>query len=107
MILQRNTRCGFTLIEALISIVLVGIAIAALVGSNQSFTIVNGVGLELSTAEVLTEQIREQTIKTEFGKLADSETTYTSDYLGYSQKTKVEDVNDSLWPPVSQPTRRT
>ena len=101
MILQRNTRCGFTLIEAIISIVLVGIPIAALLVSSQSLTSANGVGLKLSTAEFITEQIRERTIITKFDDLA---TTFHTDgfvrdgfdsasYPGYSQNTKVEGVN--------------
>ena len=49
---------GFTLIEVLISTVLVGIAIAALLAANTCFTNVNGESLKLSNAEFLTEQIR-------------------------------------------------
>lgn len=52
---------GFTLVEVLIAIILVGIAIAALVGANISFTQANGSGTDLSTAEFLIEQIRERT----------------------------------------------
>ena len=52
---------GFTLIEVLISIVLVGIAIASLLAANTCFTNVNGESLKLSNAEFLTEQIRQIT----------------------------------------------
>lgn len=52
---------GFTLIEALVAIVLVGFAITSLLVANGSFTKANAVGAELSTAEFLTEQIRELT----------------------------------------------
>jgi prepilin-type N-terminal cleavage/methylation domain-containing protein len=52
---------GFTLIEVLIAAILVGLSIAALVGANSSFTIANGAGTDLSTAEFLVEQIREMT----------------------------------------------
>ena len=98
-------RRGFTLIEALIAIVLVGIAIAALFVSNQSFTSANGAGLQLSTAEFLIEQIREQTIELTFNPTAstlvstypntttvtyspphDSKGTTLSAYPAYSQK---------------------
>lgn len=52
---------GFTLIEVLIGILLVGLAIVALISANGSFTQANGAGIEMSTAEFLVEQIRELT----------------------------------------------
>lgn len=54
-------RKGFSLIEILISVILVGLAITALVAANNSFTMANGAGADLSTAEFLIEQIRELT----------------------------------------------
>ena len=54
-------RPGFTLIEALMAVMLLGLAIVALVGANTAFTHANGVGAELSTSEFLLEQIRELT----------------------------------------------
>jgi prepilin-type N-terminal cleavage/methylation domain-containing protein len=58
---MKNIRCrdGFTLIEVLISIMLVGLAIVSLISANGAFTQANGAGVELSTAEFLIEQIRE------------------------------------------------
>jgi len=53
---------GFSLIEVLIAIILVGLAVMCLVASNSSFTKANAAGTELSTAEFLAEQIRELTI---------------------------------------------
>ncbi len=57
----RDTRYkdGFSLIEVIISILLVGLAIASLVTVNAAFTKANGTGTEWSTAEFLIEQIRE------------------------------------------------
>jgi len=52
---------GFTLIEVIIAIVLVGIAITSLVAGTRTFTKVAGAGAELCTAEFLVEQIRELT----------------------------------------------
>lgn len=52
---------GFTLIEVLISIVLLGIAISALLSSNTCFTNINGESLKLSNSAFLTEQIRQMT----------------------------------------------
>jgi len=60
---MRDTRYenGFSLIEVLIAVILVGLAIASLVAANSSFTKANGAGVNLSTAEFLVEQIRELT----------------------------------------------
>ena len=60
---MRNTKykSGFSLIEVLIAILLVGLAMASLMASNSAFTKANGAGTDLSTAEFLVEQIRELT----------------------------------------------
>jgi prepilin-type N-terminal cleavage/methylation domain-containing protein len=58
---NTGNKNAFTLIEVLIAVILVGLAIAALVGANISFTRANGAGADLSTAEFLIEQIRELT----------------------------------------------
>jgi prepilin-type N-terminal cleavage/methylation domain-containing protein len=52
---------GFSLIEVLIAVILIGVAIASLVGANIAFTKANSAGTNLSTAEFLVEQIRELT----------------------------------------------
>ena len=52
-------RTGFTLVEVLVAVVLIGLAVASLVGANISFTQANGAGTELSTAEFLSEQVKE------------------------------------------------
>lgn len=60
---MRDIKCnsGFSLIEVLIAILLVGLAVASLVAANAAFTIANGAGADMSTAEFLFEQIRELT----------------------------------------------
>jgi prepilin-type N-terminal cleavage/methylation domain-containing protein len=60
---MRNTKykSGFSLIEVLIAILLVGLAISSLVAANSAFTKANGAGTDLSTAEFLIGQIRELT----------------------------------------------
>jgi len=60
---------GFTLIEVLIAIILVGLVIASLVAANSVFTRTNAVGTDLSTAEFLIEQIRERTIVADYDDL--------------------------------------
>jgi type II secretory pathway pseudopilin PulG len=52
---------GFSFVEILISIILVGLSITALVVASNSFTQANGTGADISTAEFLIEQIRELT----------------------------------------------
>ena len=83
---------AFTLIEVLIAIILVGLAIASLLGANLAFTRANGTGAQLSTAEFLIEQIREQTVTTPFADLANTSEFVPTSYPGYSQKTTVEYV---------------
>jgi len=58
---STRSRNGFTLIEVMIAVVLVGLSITALAVATNSFTLANGVGADLSTAEFLVEQIRELT----------------------------------------------
>lgn len=54
-------KTAFSLVEVLVAVLLMGLAIASLLAANSSFTQTNATGLELSTAEFLTEQIRELT----------------------------------------------
>lgn len=57
-----NRVCrGFSLIEVLIAVILVGLSIVALVAANSSFTMANLTGADLSTGEFLVEQVRELT----------------------------------------------
>lgn len=58
---SMRLRDGFTLIEALLASILLGMAIAALLYSSGAYTRANGVGIDLSTAEFLIEEIRELT----------------------------------------------
>ena len=105
---MRDTRYknGFTLIEVLFAIVLVGIAIASLVGANISFTKANSVGTNLSTAEFLIEQIRERTLSVEYDDLyALDGANYSppvnvngevlNDFAAFSQQVTVENVSDT------------
>ena len=62
-------RHGFTLLEILFAVVLVGLAVVSLLASNISFTQANGYGADLSTAEFLIEQIRELTVMTGYDDL--------------------------------------
>lgn len=61
---MRDTKykSGFSFIEVLIAVMLVGFAIASLMTANAAFTKANGTGTDLSTAEFLIGQIKELTM---------------------------------------------
>ncbi len=103
-IVNRQLNSGFSLIEVLIAIVLVGLAIVSLIAANSSFTQANAAGRDLSTAEFLIEQIRELTTLTDYGDLygfdgasfsppkgADGEDL--NDFAAFSQEITVENVS--------------
>ena len=103
-IVNRQLNNGFSLIEVLIAIILVGLAIASLVAANSSFTKANSAGTELSTAEFLLEQIRELTVMTGYDDLYDFDGAIFSppisadgndldDLAAFSQQVTVEHVN--------------
>lgn len=52
---------GFTLLEVLIAVVLIGLAIVSLLASSSAYSQANGEAANLSTAEFLIEEIRELT----------------------------------------------
>lgn len=56
-----RTHAGFTLIEVLFAVLLVGLAIASLTAANYGYSKANGAAVDISTAEYLAEQIRELT----------------------------------------------
>ncbi|MHC4907628.1 MAG: prepilin-type N-terminal cleavage/methylation domain-containing protein, partial [Planctomycetota bacterium] len=58
---KKKQSSGFTLIEALFAAMLLGLVVAALAAASGAFTMANGYGVDLTTAEFLIEQIREMT----------------------------------------------
>jgi type II secretory pathway pseudopilin PulG len=99
----RAKPTGFTLLEALLAALLIGLAIAALVASSGAFTIYNAAGLDLSTAEFLVEEIRELTAPVSFAGLSaygvahhppvDAEDTAMQEFAAYTQQVSVEYVD--------------
>ncbi len=92
----------------LIALIFVGLAIAALMAGNGAFTQANAVANEMSTAEFLTEQIRERTTLLHFENLHsfDDGSPYTppidaagvplgDDFAAYSQQVTVEYVENA------------
>jgi len=100
-------RGGFSLIEALIAIILVGLAITCLVAANGAFTKANGAGTDLSTAEFLIEQIRERSISVGYDDLSSLEhfdgVTFSppinaqgevlNDFAAFSEQITVENIS--------------
>lgn len=66
---RKGKSEGFTLLEALFAAMLIGLAIAALLGTSSAFTMKNAAGVDLSTAEFLIEEIREMTSVESFDSL--------------------------------------
>ena len=90
----------------LIAIIFVGLAIAALMAGNGAFTQANAVANEMSTAEFLTEQIRERTTLLHFENLhsfddvtycppRDAKGDELTDFAAYSQQITVEYVENT------------
>jgi len=101
---RQRQNSGFTLIEALFASMLLGLVVAALVAASGAFTMVNGYGVDLSTAEFLIEEVRERTANVDFDTLT---TTYDgqtfsppvdltgaviSDFSGFSQQVQIDYV---------------
>jgi type II secretory pathway pseudopilin PulG len=97
---------GFSLVEVLFAILLVGLAITALLLASNSFTIANDAGTDLSTAEFLIEQIRERTALLDYDDLEGvTFPTYSppinvngevlNNFAAFSQQVTVENVSES------------
>lgn len=56
--ITAGKQAGFTLVEAMIASILIGIVIMSLMMSNTVLTTANGAGVDLSTAEFLIEEIK-------------------------------------------------
>ena len=67
--MKNQNKNGFTLIEALFAAMLLGLVIAALAAASGAYTMANGYGLDLSTAEFLIEEMREYTTTQSFDEL--------------------------------------
>ena len=103
---------GFTLIEVLIAILLIGTAVAALVMSGATVTMANGIGIDISTSEFLIEEFRERSVTVDFADLAALAGTYSppqdvfgsalGNFSNFSQQVTVTNVagSDLLTPQV-------
>ena len=101
---MRYTRYenGFSLVEVLISVILVGLAVAALVVANGSFTMANSVGTDLSTAEFLIEQIRELTALLPVIDPQSGTTTFGPEEASLADYDDVDDFDGATFsPPIN------
>jgi len=115
---RKNCQVGFTLVEVLLAVIFVGLALASLVAGNRAFTQANAIANEMSTAEFLTEQIRERTRLAFFENLDDDdfEGTYSPpidakgdplpDFAAYRQKVTVGYVENTDFTKETNSTSR-
>ncbi len=103
---MRNTKSktGFTIVEVMVAVVLIGLAIVSIIAANCAFTQANGFGTNLSIAEFLMEQARERTFLTDFNDLhslddatfsppAGADGQVLNDFAQFSQHVAVENLN--------------
>lgn len=105
---HRIKKAGFSLVEVLFAVMLVGMAIASLLAANGMFTKTNAVGTELSTAEFLIEQVRERSVSSSYETLdglphfdgvtfsppIDSDGKYLNDFAQFSEQITLENVSE-------------
>jgi len=101
MIASRNPR-GFSLIEVMIAVVLVGLSITALVVASNSFTMANSVGADISTAEFLVEQIRELTTLLPVMDPQTATTTFGPEEANLASYDDIDDFDTATFsPPIN------
>ena len=92
---------GFTLIEVLIATVIIALSIVALLAANSAFTMANGAGIELSTAEFLVEQIREMTATLEVIDPEEGAGTFGAEEASLADYDDLDDFDGRIFsPPV-------
>jgi prepilin-type N-terminal cleavage/methylation domain-containing protein len=110
---MKKSKNGFTLLECLLAMVLLGLAVTGLLISNQSLTSANGAGLEITNAQFCIDQIREMTARMTvpevvtynnqtFSPPRDSSGAPMANLNGYSETITVQNVSVStLKPPAT------
>ena len=104
---HRLKKSGFSLIEVLFAVMLVGLAIASLLAANGMFSRTNAAGTNMSTAEFLIEQIRERSVSSDYDALSslphfdgvtfsppiDADGQYLTDFATFSEVITAENVS--------------
>ena len=100
---SRHHQSGFTLVEALFAAMLLGLVVAALAAASGAFTMANGYGLDLSTAEFLIEEVREYTATLPVIDPEDGVSVFGSE-TGESTVSLYDDIDDfngvAINPPI-------
>ena len=95
-------REGFSLVEVLVAILLIGLALAALAGGNMAFTNSNGIGTDLSNAEFLLEQIKELTTLLPVFDPQTGTATFGPEEAALADYDDLDDLNGANFsPPIS------
>jgi len=90
-IMYRSER-GFTLLEVMVSVTIIGIALVSLIGSqSQSVSIAASSRFE-TTASLLAQQKLTELALAGFEELHSAEGDFGDDFPGYSWKTEVRDL---------------
>ena len=98
---------GFTLVEILISVILIGMVIAGLMEANIGFTRANGVGINLSKAEFLIEQIREFSLLLETVDPESSSATFGAEEASLTDYDDIDDFDGKTFnPPIDTQRQR-
>ena len=101
---NKRHNSGFSLIEVLIAILLVGLAVASLMVANGALTMANGVGTDLSTAEFLLGEIRELTVLLPVVDPESDDDTFGAepDEASLADYDDLDDLDDAIFsPPIS------
>ena len=100
---SKLRKKGFTLVESLFAAMLLGLVIAALAAASGAFTMANGYGLDLSTAEFLIEEVREYTATLPVVDPEDEDSIFGPE-TDESSMTMYDDIDDfngsSISPPI-------
>ena len=86
-------RKGFTLIEVLVSAILIGVIVTAIVASGGLFNRANAVGIDISSSEFLAEEIREMLMTLPMTDPATGKTTFGPE-VGENSAMLYDDVDD-------------
>src|SRR5690242_21631839 len=104
---RRSARCGcrrrqgFTLIEAALAMVIIGMGVVALLELLTAGTMSTGAGTELTTAVNLANNIHEMSVYLPFNDPTNGASTSTKETGGASNYNDIWDLNgDTYSPPI-------
>jgi type II secretory pathway pseudopilin PulG len=102
---KKSYGAGFSLIEALVASVIIGLAVVGLLLSSGSLTKVNAAGIEISTAEFLIEEVKSRCASMAYDDLPAVVGTYSppqdiygaalTNFSTFSQQVTVDNVSNS------------